>query len=759
MKDYLDISEISDKKKTKLFTFLNELLFDIKNENLLLRRSELVDILSIELGRYIIENNNIDVFVIEYVDSMDDENKKKIVIEKLINNDMTTSLYNKIYQQTINSTEISIENIIDNQISVVKEAVFQSCVNTIETEFKAIRANKHLIAITGSSNVEYKFEEGERLIHKYLSLIYTYSTHRAKIQSLFLDFSVLRDKIKTDFFQLKQILDFIDDNSVDTTIGNDVTYLEVEKFTKKVETEYDKLKDRLQYFNKIVDQELDGVVNNLISNLESKFKGYNKKNAVINSERLKSDAVGMAASFAVDLALSTYKTRQESKKTIALLEKDIEIIKNTFIIDVSNFFDDFYRLFEIYTDVRENYIPNAVKFFNVLNHNKETDLKELFEVAEHYEIQPLWKERIKVLSKIKFLNTEIEQTSKIIEYRQNIFTDTKEKNEFTISQNNSLIDTLDFQPGYIDLLFSFGMYNFVYNTFLKEKIDNQIENCKNENTILKLEIEKCQIELDIPSKYYLQIETDKKAEEENLTELNKEILDKVSKIQTHLNIEFYQNKIAFLEEHFNNILKIDIDEELKTPENYRKSVDIISNYQMHSPEDLDNFEYQSKYVKMYALINSIKHKTIEKLDEKIMNLKLDDLEIDESIFQDIEEGYVQKSLALLDKIKDIQLGNDTVESMLNAEVTNFVSENIRKHTDGLSNIDNYEAHVAKASLLFIDYFKDLNQILKTKEVTDFYKNLNEYNSNELKNRKLQLDERLKNKYQKNITNGFNKEDF
>src|SRR5690606_36262074 len=509
MKDYLDIIEISNQEKTKLFTFLNSLLFDIKNENLLLRRSELVDILSIELGRYIIENNNIDVFVIEYVDSLDDENKKKIVLFRSINNDMTTFLYNKIYQQAINTTEIPIENIIDNQISIVKEAVFQSCVNTIETEFKAIRANKHLIAITGSSNVEYKFEEGERLIHKYLSLIYTYSTHRAKIQSLFLDFSVLRDKIKTDFFQLKQILDFIDDNSVDTTIGNDVTYLEVEKFTKKVETEYDKLKDRLQYFNKIVDQELDGVVNSLISNLESKFKSYNKSKT-ISSERLKSDAAGMAASFAVDLALSTYKTRQESKKTIALLEKDIEIIKNTFTIDVSNFLDDFYRLFEIYTDVRENYIPNAVKFFNVLNHSKETELKELLEVAEHYEIQFLWKERNKVLSKIKFLNTEIEQTSKVIEYRQNILTDTKEKNEFTISQNNSLIDRLDFVPGFIDLLFSFGMYNFVYNTFLKEKIDNQIENCKNENKILKLEIEKCQKELDIPTKYYLQIETDKK---------------------------------------------------------------------------------------------------------------------------------------------------------------------------------------------------------------------------------------------------------
>ena len=758
MKDYLDIIEISNQEKTKLFTFLNSLLFDIKNENLLLRRSELVDILSIELGRYIIENNNIDVFVIEYVDSLDDENKKKIVIEKLINNDMTTFLYNKIYQQAINTTEIPIENIIDNQISIVKEAVFQSCVNTIETEFKAIRANKHLIAITGSSNVEYKFEEGERLIHKYLSLIYTYSTHRAKIQSLFLDFSVLRDKIKTDFFELKQILDFIDDDSVDTSIGNDVTYLEVEKFTKKVETEYDKLKDRLQYFNKIVDQELDGVVNSLISNLESKFKSYNKSKT-ISSERLKSDAAGMAASFAVDLALSTYKTRQESKKTIALLEKDIEIIKNTFTIDVSNFLDDFYRLFEIYTDVRENYIPNAVKFFNVLNHSKETELKELLEVAEHYEIQFLWKERNKVLSKIKFLNTEIEQTSKVIEYRQNILTETKEKNELKTSQNNLLIDNLNFEPGFIDLVLSFGMYNFVYNTFLKEKIDNQIENCKNENKILKLEIEKCQKELDIPTKYYLQIETDKKVLEESLTELNKEILDKVSKIQPHLDIDFYKNKIGFLEEHFNNILKIDIDEELKTPENYRNSVNIISKYKIHSPEDLDNFEYQSKYVKMYALINSIKHKTIENLEEKIMNLKLDDLEIDESKIQDMEEGYVQQSLALLDKVRDIQLGNDTVESMLNAEVTNFVSENIRKYTDELSHIDNYEAHVAKASSLFIDYFKDLNQILKTKEVTDFYKNLNEHNYNELKSRKLQLDERLKNKYQKNITNEFNKEDF
>src|SRR5690606_39067839 len=217
-----------------------------------------------------------------------------------------------------------------------------------------------------------------------------------------------------------------------------------------------------------------------------------------------------------------------------------------------------YRLFEIYTDVRENYIPNAVKFFNVLNHSKETELKELLEVAEHYEIQFLWKERNKVLSKIKFLNTEIEQTSKVIEYRQNIFTETKEKNELKTSQNNLLIDNLNFEPGFIDLVLSFGMYNFVYNTFLKEKIDNQIENCKNENKILKLEIEKCQKELDIPTKYYLQIETDKKVLEESLTELNKEILDKVSKIQPHLDIDFYKNKIGFLEEHFNNILKIDI---------------------------------------------------------------------------------------------------------------------------------------------------------------------------------------------------------
>src|SRR5690606_25037321 len=134
---------------------------------------------------------------------------------------------------------------------------------------------------------------------------------------------------------------------------------------------------------------------------------------------------------------------------------------------------------------------------------------------------------------------------------------------------------------------------------------------------------------------------DKKVLEESLTELNKEILDKVSKIQPHLDIDFYKNKIGFLEEHFNNILKIDIDEELKTPENYRNSVNIISKYKIHSPEDLDNFEYQSKYVKMYALINSIKHKTIENLEEKIMNLKLDDLEIDESKIQDMEEGYVQ----------------------------------------------------------------------------------------------------------------------
>jgi len=759
MKNYIDINQISKQEKRKLYGFLSSLLFDIKNDNLILRRSELVNILSLELEKPITENNFIDAFVIKYIDSLDDENKREVVIEKLLNNDMTSSLYNKIYQHAITGKEIKIVDIINNKINAVRDTVFASCVHTIENQFKSIKANKHLIAITGSSNVQYKFEEGQQLINKYLNLIYTYNVNKTKIQSLFLDFSILRDKIKTEFLEVKQILDFVDDEDINVSIGNDVTYLEIEKFEEKIETEYSKLKNRLQYFNKIVDGELENVANNLINNLEAKFKSYNNSKA-FNTTKFKSDAIGLATDFAVDLAISTYKTRQESKKTIAYLEQDIEIIRNTFAIDSSNLLDDFYRLFEIYTEVKENYIPNAVKFYNFLIESKNTELKELHELMQHYELQPIWEERNSILLKIKFLNIENEQNLKIVKNKQEVFTEIENNNEYKISENNSIIETLNFKPGFIDLVLSFGMYNFVYDIFLKEKINDQIENREIENQILKAQIIKCKNELEASINYQQQIKVEKSILEETLTKLNKEILKKVSKIKAQLNITFYKEKINFLEEHYNNILKIDIDTELKTPEKYSESLKIISNYKIQSTEDLQDFEYQDNYVNLYSLINSIKSTIIENLEGKIMSIKgIDVLELNESKLQNIEEEYIQKSLTILNKVKDLQLGNDTLDNILNTETSKFVNSTIRKYTQGINHLDNYETHIAKASTLLIHYFKDLNEILKTNEVTEFYKQLNEHNLNELSNRKIQLDERLKNKYQKSISNEFNEDNF
>lgn len=759
MGKYLDIKNLSNKDKNKLFSFLNELLIDKKNENLILKRSDLIDVFSIKLEKRVLENNNVNVFIIEYIDTIDEENKRQIAIEKLLNNDMTSSLYNKNYQKAITGSEIQINDILNNQITIVKDTVFDITIREIQNSFKSIKANKHIIAITGSSNVQYKFEEGEQLINKYLTLIYTYNVNKTKIQSLFLDFSVLRDKIKVEFLELKQILDFVDDNSIDTSIGNDVTYLEIEKFEQKVDTEYSKLKNRLQYFNRIVDGKIENVANNLISNLESKFKSYSNSKD-FNSKKIKNDAIGVAADLALDLAISTYKTRQESKKTIAYLEQDIEIIRNTFTIDVSNLLDDFYRLFEIYSDIKENYIPNAITFYNVLSQNKKTELKELYEFVEHYELQPLWEKRKLLLSKIKFLNIEIDQTLKIVDNKQEAFTKIKNNNEYKISKNNSLIDTLNFKPSFIDLILSFGMYNFVFNNFLKEKINHQIENHESENVILKTQIIKLKNDLEACIDYHQQIKTDKNTLEESLTLLNKEILQKVSRIKTQLNINFYKEKISFLEEHFNNILRIDIDNELKTPEKYSESLKIISNYKIQPTKDLQDFEYKGNYVKLYSLIKSIKSKTIENLEDKIITIKgIEFLEIDESKLQNIEEEYIKKTLSILNKVKDLQLGNDTLDNMLNAETSRFINSTIKKHTQEISHLYNYENHISKATTLLMDYFKDLNEILKTKEITEFYMQLNAHNLNELSDRKLQLDERLKNKYQKNIPNEFNEDNF
>ena len=250
MGKYLDLINISPLEKNKLFVFLNSFLFDEKNENLILKRSELVDTLSLELDEFIVENNNVNKFIIEYTDTLLDENQRKIVIEKLVNNDMTSSLYNKIYQQAINGDEVLLSDILVNELSDVKEALFESSIRSIQDQFKTIKANKQFLAITGSSNVQFKFEEGEKLINKYLNLIYAYKINRTKIQTLFLDFSVLRDKIKDEFLELKQIVDFIDDDLINTSIGEDVAYLDVEKFKKKIKTEYNKLQDKLHYFNK-----------------------------------------------------------------------------------------------------------------------------------------------------------------------------------------------------------------------------------------------------------------------------------------------------------------------------------------------------------------------------------------------------------------------------------------------------------------------------------------------------------------------------
>ena len=742
----LDLKDISTLEKNKLITFIKKFVIESENETIIVNKSQLVQLFSKELNKKVLENNNVDKFLIDVVDSIEDKFKMK-VIEKFVNNESNSWLCNENYQRVINNYSIDIGEIANNKLSEVDKNSFISTINQIDLDFKSIKGNKQFLTVTGGTNVTNKFKEGEKLINKYLELIYTYKISRTKIQNLFLDYSLIRDVIKKDFLEIKQILDFIDDEKIDASIGRDVTYLDIEKFEGEVIFEYDKLRQNLTQFNNFLDKSIDGVAENFTKSLEKKFNKYSKR--AISSSEFKNDAIGVGVDLAVDMFLAVKSSRMESKKTLALLEKDIEIIKNKFTIDLSNLLDDFYRLYEIYRDVKENYIVSALQFHKYLTGYINTELKDLTDIINESDLKLLWKNRSEIISKIKFLKIEIDSTSKVLKSKSEIFKYLDETNSKIINENNLLLQKMNTKPSLLDFVLSFGMYHFVYNTSLKKNIINIITEYSNFNNGLQIEINEAKLDFEIHNEYFIKISNDLKKSEEALLIINQEIFDRINKIRKQINVDDLVLKIKNTEELFNNILKVDISKELKAPESYRESLNYISNYKIISKEETENFQYKNKYVQMYSMIENLKNNTIREMGNQIYNLKeLEKIGLDNKVIENLEEGYIKQGLELIIKVECAEDAEVELEEKLNFEVQKFVHSKIAFLTSDFSHLDNYDQHVMKATNMFINYFSNLNTILKDKEITSYFKNANELNYSLLNERKGVLDKKINNKYLK-----------
>jgi hypothetical protein len=268
----------------------------------------------------------------------------------------------------------------------------------IQKEVDTIKAEK-VFSITGSSKVQAKYEEAEKVYRSYKELIEKHELAKAKILTVFEDFEMIRNVLKDLRLDLTDKIMEIFGSNIRVTHPDifdfmTVKWIDVSAVLGEINWHFATINDTCQTFFLNYEQ----IYNELGDAITTRLGAMTGRKG-----ELKDTAINIA----IEAFFSVSNSREESKNTVAKLNYEIENMKSALHKDINSIQVDVLRMLEIYKNVQEHIIPATRHFMVKFIQIYENELKHIFSEAESIPGVSLLKEQqTKLKHRQRYLETD-----------------------------------------------------------------------------------------------------------------------------------------------------------------------------------------------------------------------------------------------------------------------------------------------------------------------------------------------------------------
>lgn len=409
------------------------------NTTIIIRR-ELVDYINSTLNIHIKESAYIKQLIkTAYEKTAYSKSIQEALVNNILENDGKNSVYNpdrvddNTFSLDIENPNINMNNftLITLQNEKIKDIDGVKLIDDVVREIDLIEREK-TISITGSSKVESYREHAFNIKNNYEKLIQTYEYVKNINLDLISDFEVTRNRLKIIREDLLNLLIDLFGDSIKTTEPDMFNFSEInwnnyEDSYPKLELFYNGINNEIEIFKEFHSEQMRAISvagkDGFKSFLNSADK-ISKTNGRLTKSDVKGAAAFAAGKFMLEAGQAIFKSRSQSKKTIAQIELDIEKLKQGMQSDVEKIMNDILKLGELQTEIKNKLIPQLELFTNRVSEIVINKISPYYKkIIKNKELKELRNNNLNLTIEKRKIKEEFIDKHKQVKYHEYMFTE------------------------------------------------------------------------------------------------------------------------------------------------------------------------------------------------------------------------------------------------------------------------------------------------------------------------------------------------
>ncbi|MGV8812802.1 MAG: hypothetical protein ACOH2D_01710 [Gelidibacter sp.] len=307
-----------------------------------------------------------------------------------------------------NATEIDSEE--------SKAKIETTLVNTQKLEFKK--------EFLGIGNADSAKTYAKNVLSGYESMIGEYDKIKNINLDLINDFLILRNELKSERDDVVQLLiDLIGARAKqqypELFDFTQIEWLDFENSWNKLNLSYNKINQQHQEFLNTVDVALNDFGNSISTQSRAAWNNISatSKKRDLNQGDLLNAGVQIAFAAGASAITGALNSRNKSKEVVALIQRDVEILKLEMCEDNELIIADIFRLGKIYSKLSHSILPNYSSFIKSNSELILSDLKPLYDnIMRNPTLNKAKQENNVMVKRQRFLGQKIIDFNNNIEY-------------------------------------------------------------------------------------------------------------------------------------------------------------------------------------------------------------------------------------------------------------------------------------------------------------------------------------------------------
>lgn len=327
-------------------------------------------------------------------------------------------------------------NLLENNVAEVdseqsKTKIDKTLIATQKLEFKK--------EFLGIGNADSAREYALNVLKGYESMIEEYDKIKNINLNLINDFLILRNELKAEREDVVQLLIDLLGGSAKKDYPHlfdfsQIEWMDFENSWRELNLSYNEINNTHQEFLNVIDAALEDFGNAISSESRAAWKKISRtsKRRELRQEDLVGAGVQIAFAAGASLIKGAIESRNKSKEVVAIIQRDVELIKNKMSQDNELIIADIFRLGKLYSRLSHSLLPNYQKFIRSNSQYIASHLKPIYEkILENPIIYETKHENIEHTKRQRFL------LQKIIDFKNN--------KEYSIQEEKRLGEILEFQ--------------------------------------------------------------------------------------------------------------------------------------------------------------------------------------------------------------------------------------------------------------------------------------------------------------------------